>query len=238
MDPVAHPATGQVEDGRRGVSVFIPELFDKERACPKCGHANGRSPREQWCAGTTLCRQVFKKTPAIAENHFHRYCDRCSYEWYELPMDFDTANALPRCERCGATDEEFVSTGEVNQCPQCGFWWCESCSAAGCPGCEQVRLVALEIEKIAEAASGSQLLGTGDPGDTGRDADGGTGGEAPVDLDWLPDAGGVAEDGQPVREVRPDQPALDTSDSVVSEFLRATAAGAPQREDIAHDKEG
>jgi hypothetical protein len=55
--------------------------FDPEAICPKCG---GDDIGVQYCGqgGKVYCTLPWHK-PAL----IHRYCQRCHYDWSEVPLD-------------------------------------------------------------------------------------------------------------------------------------------------------
>lgn len=75
--------------------------FDAEATCVKCAWEDVRVLH---CASRTyssydLCYEIGQREPY--EDHFHRTCGRCHYEWLEAPLD---AQAAPGEARPGAAE--------------------------------------------------------------------------------------------------------------------------------------
>ncbi|MBU6429783.1 MAG: hypothetical protein KGR26_12280 [Cyanobacteria bacterium REEB65] len=67
-----------------------PPLFDVARRCPKCGF---NAIAALFCGpGNRKCM-----SDQLPDEHFHRVCGLCTYQWPEACPDFEHRATLERC---------------------------------------------------------------------------------------------------------------------------------------------
>jgi hypothetical protein len=55
-------------------------MFDKDRKCPKCGTPDAGV---KYCDGSLVPWNSSCKRGDVANEHFHRACKTCGFEWLE-----------------------------------------------------------------------------------------------------------------------------------------------------------
>lgn len=66
------------------------QQFNTKLTCSKCGDSGIKS---LFCKGAVAARTCWKYGIGVREEHLHRACGQCGYEWFESCIDSNLATS-------------------------------------------------------------------------------------------------------------------------------------------------